>query len=376
MHVQQPKQRQLKAYLRALGIKPESGAKVPSLAGTFVLAMLWLDLQPYQKRGAGFSKPHLKAAQVKLLLEEYFAHHSRDFTDKVKKRMKERPYAEMWNERSEAPDPEGARPVDSGGRAAQGAFSGSAADLRAPERQGPRVLHRALSRPERRVGGPGHARSQTCTARTKRNARAKHGPQQQPAARDGVARRRRRAGVSRREHASRVGRAEPVPRAVSAAGHPHGLDTASASRRQAALTETLATLVRPRHDTPCSVTSLDDLDPTQRSFADHLLAGRVSIRASQSCLFNTCHRLPSQAAAQVRPRASPLCFWAPQARAKPPPCKPRTLRWRATVRRPDRASGLHGRCGQQHGLGQSLLRLGSRNAFFGQLAPLSEGNMS
>ena len=35
---------------------------------------------------------------MKALLEEYFANHTRDFTDKQKKRMKERPYAEMWNE--------------------------------------------------------------------------------------------------------------------------------------------------------------------------------------------------------------------------------------------------------------------------------------
>ena len=60
--------------------------------------MLWLDLQPYQKRGAGCSKPALKSSQVKALLEQYFANHTRDFTDKQKKRMKERPYAEMWNE--------------------------------------------------------------------------------------------------------------------------------------------------------------------------------------------------------------------------------------------------------------------------------------
>ena len=93
-----PRARPLRAYLAALGVKPEPGAKAPSLARTFVLAVLWFDLQPYRKRGPAFSKPNLKVKQLKELLDAYFAAHPRDFTDKVKKRMKEKPYVEMWNE--------------------------------------------------------------------------------------------------------------------------------------------------------------------------------------------------------------------------------------------------------------------------------------
>ena len=97
-HRPPPRVQQMRAYLKALGEPYPSGAKLPTLSKVFVAAMLWLDLQPYQKRGAGCSKPALKSSQVKALLEEYFANHTRDFTDKQKKRMKERPYAEMWNE--------------------------------------------------------------------------------------------------------------------------------------------------------------------------------------------------------------------------------------------------------------------------------------
>ena len=92
-HRPPPRVQQMRAYLKALGEPYPSGAKLPTLSKVFVAAMLWLDLQPYQKRGAGCSKPALKSSQVKALLEQYFANHTRDFTDKQKKRMKERPYA-------------------------------------------------------------------------------------------------------------------------------------------------------------------------------------------------------------------------------------------------------------------------------------------
>ena len=299
-----PRVQQMRAYLKALGEPYPSGAKLPTLSKVFVAAMLWLDLQSYQKRGAGCSKPALKSSQAKALLEECFAKHTRDFTDKQKKRMKECPYAEMWNEVKRLTR------RDCGLQVAVAeqhrvAMLPEQPDTRAPERQGAwreRVFCVApfLEQSEE---------WEDPAAREAKRARYVQGAMhEQSMGRSGnplheVALPEDAGSLSCRDESTRaewdalnqyVSLMQPLainPEAVA--------DVSAATRKyllkpsQGGLSQVeAAALARQDRNVAASV-ALKDLDPTQRSFADHLCAWAEAYRAQQE-LFE--QNLPSLAA--------------------------------------------------------------------------------
>ena len=395
-HRPPPRVQQMRAYLKALGEPYPSGAKLPTLSKVFVAAMLWLDLQPYQKRGAGCSKPALKSSQVKALLEQYFANHTRDFTDKQKKRMKERPYAEMWNEVKRL------TLRDCGLQVAVAeqhrvAMLPEQPDTRAPERQGAwreRVFCVApfLEQSEE---------WEDPAAREAKRARYVQGAMhEQSMGRSGnplheVALPEDAGSLSCRDESTRaewdalnqyVSLMQPLainPEAVA--------DVPAATRKyllkpsQGGLSQVeAAALARQDRNVAASV-ALEDLDPTQRSFADHLCAWAEAYRAQQE-LFE--QNLPSLAASggagqlpgSLAALSAPALLLGTAGTGK-------TTTMQVANDALER-SGLAGRvvrmaytgvAASNMGAGSrtimSLLRLNSRNAFFGQLAPLSEDDM-
>ena len=157
-----------------------------------------------------------------------------------------------------------------------------------------------------------------------------------------------------------------------------------------------AALARQDRNVAASV-ALEDLDPTQRSFADHLCAWAEAYRAQQE-LFE--QNLPSLAASGGAGQQDPASLAVSgggkqlrQAALSAPVLllgtagTGKTTTMQAANDALER-SGLAGRivrmaytgvAASNMGAGSrtimSLLRLNSRNAFFGQLAPLSEDDM-
>ena len=87
----------VKGYLSAIKDgKLPSGKQVLPLVEQFVFLMLSIDLQPYQRRGAGVYKACLTKAKLKDLIEAFFQSRGSSVTSKEKRNVMMKPYAELW----------------------------------------------------------------------------------------------------------------------------------------------------------------------------------------------------------------------------------------------------------------------------------------
>ena len=87
----------VKTYLAALKDgKMPAGKQVLPLIEQYVFLMLSIDLQPYQRRGAGVYKASLTKAKLKNLVEAFFVSKGSSATSKEKRSATMKPYAELW----------------------------------------------------------------------------------------------------------------------------------------------------------------------------------------------------------------------------------------------------------------------------------------
>ena len=87
----------VKGYLSAIKDgKLPSGKQVLALVEQFVFLMLSIDLQPYQRRGAGVYKACLTKAKLKDMIEAFFQSRGSSVTSKEKRNVMMKPYAELW----------------------------------------------------------------------------------------------------------------------------------------------------------------------------------------------------------------------------------------------------------------------------------------
>ena len=87
----------VKQYLEALtGTKPQGSKKVLFLVERFVFLMLFIDLQSYEKRGAGVFKQCLTKKALQNLATYFFQSQGSAVTAKQKKNVVMKPYAELW----------------------------------------------------------------------------------------------------------------------------------------------------------------------------------------------------------------------------------------------------------------------------------------
>ena len=87
----------IKAYLEALTeSKPQGSKKAQSLIEQFVFLMLFIDLQRYERRGAGVIKPGLNKKALVNLANAYFQSQGSNTTPKEKKSVTSKSFAELW----------------------------------------------------------------------------------------------------------------------------------------------------------------------------------------------------------------------------------------------------------------------------------------
>ena len=87
----------VKTYLAALKDgKMPSGKQVLPLIEQFVFLMLSIDLQPYQRKGAGVYKACLTKAKLKNLVEAFFVSKGSSAPSKEKRSAMMKAYAELW----------------------------------------------------------------------------------------------------------------------------------------------------------------------------------------------------------------------------------------------------------------------------------------
>ena len=87
----------VKQYLEALTeTKPKGSKKVQFFVERFVFLMLYIDLQPYEKRGAGVFKQCLSKKALQSLANAFFQSQGSAVTGKQKKNVVLKPYAELW----------------------------------------------------------------------------------------------------------------------------------------------------------------------------------------------------------------------------------------------------------------------------------------
>ena len=87
----------VKGYLAAITDgKMPTGKQVHGLVQQFVFHMLFIDLQPYERRGAGVFKPCLSKPKLKNLVEAFFQSKGSSVTSKEKRNVMMKPYAELW----------------------------------------------------------------------------------------------------------------------------------------------------------------------------------------------------------------------------------------------------------------------------------------
>ena len=86
----------IKAYLEALtGSRPQGHKKVHQFIEQFVFSMLFVDLQPYEKRGVGLVKQCLKKKALVALADAFCQSQGTAANAKQKKHVS-KPFAEMW----------------------------------------------------------------------------------------------------------------------------------------------------------------------------------------------------------------------------------------------------------------------------------------
>ena len=86
-----------KAYLEALTeSKPQGSRKAQSFIEQFVFLMLFIDLQRYERRGAGVVKPGLNKKALVNLTNAYFQSQGSSTTAKEKKSVTSKSFAELW----------------------------------------------------------------------------------------------------------------------------------------------------------------------------------------------------------------------------------------------------------------------------------------
>ena len=87
----------VKAYIEALiGKRPEGRHKSLDYISYFVFLMLYIDLQPYERRGAGLCKLCLPKKKLVQLAEAFFQTQGKDATASRKKSVTTKPYGELW----------------------------------------------------------------------------------------------------------------------------------------------------------------------------------------------------------------------------------------------------------------------------------------
>ena len=87
----------VKQYLEALTeTKPEGSKKVQFFTERFVFLMLYIDLQPYSKRGAGVFKQCLSKTALQNLANAFFQSQGSGIAAKQKRNVVLKPYAELW----------------------------------------------------------------------------------------------------------------------------------------------------------------------------------------------------------------------------------------------------------------------------------------
>ena len=87
----------IKAFLEALTeSKPQGSKKAQSLIEQFVFLMLFIDLQRYERRGAGVIKPGLNKKALVNLANAYFQSQGSNTTPKEKKSVTSKSFAELW----------------------------------------------------------------------------------------------------------------------------------------------------------------------------------------------------------------------------------------------------------------------------------------
>ena len=86
-----------KAYLEALTeSKPQGSRKAQSFIEQFVFLMLFIDLQRYERRGAGVIKPGLNKKALVNLTHAFFQSQGSSTTAKEKKSVTGKSFAELW----------------------------------------------------------------------------------------------------------------------------------------------------------------------------------------------------------------------------------------------------------------------------------------
>ena len=86
-----------KAYLEALTeVKPQGSRKAQSFIEQFVFLMLFIDLQRYERRGAGVVKPGLNKQALVNLTNAFFQSQGSSTTAKEKKSVTSKSFAELW----------------------------------------------------------------------------------------------------------------------------------------------------------------------------------------------------------------------------------------------------------------------------------------
>ena len=86
-----------KAYLEALTeSKPQGSRKAQSFIEQFVFLMLFIDLQRYERRGAGVIKPGLNKKALVNLTHAFFQSQGSSTTAKEKKSVTGKTFAELW----------------------------------------------------------------------------------------------------------------------------------------------------------------------------------------------------------------------------------------------------------------------------------------
>lgn len=87
----------IKAYLEALTeSKPQGSRKAQSFIEQFVFLMLFIDLQRYERRGAGVIKPGLNKKALVNLANAYFQSQGSNTTPQEKKSVTSKSFAELW----------------------------------------------------------------------------------------------------------------------------------------------------------------------------------------------------------------------------------------------------------------------------------------
>ena len=87
----------VKGYLAAIKDgKMPTGKQIHGLVEQFVFLMLFIDLQPYERRGVGVFKPCLSKNKLKNLADAFFQSRGSSVTAKEKRGVLIKPYAELW----------------------------------------------------------------------------------------------------------------------------------------------------------------------------------------------------------------------------------------------------------------------------------------